>query len=71
MAEKTERLTYSIKEAAIILSISRNLAYQLAKDGKLPGVIRLGRKRMVVSRAALARVLEGDSRSPSSGNGQS
>jgi excisionase family DNA binding protein len=55
-----QRLTYSVREVAIILGISKNLCYSLAKDGKLPGVIRLGDKRLVVSRAALIKLLEGD-----------
>jgi excisionase family DNA binding protein len=51
------RLTYSIQEAADLLGIGRSLAYDLAKEGTLPGVRRLGR-RYVVSRAALDGWLE-------------
>jgi excisionase family DNA binding protein len=51
-----ERLTLSITEAAAALGISRSLAYELARQEKLP-VIRLGR-RLVVPRAALERLLE-------------
>ncbi len=56
-----ERLTVTIPEAAAMLGISRNLAYDLAKRGVLPGVIRLGSKRLVVSRRVLERVLCGES----------
>lgn len=56
----TEKLTISVEEAARQLGISRGLAYELARTGKLPGVIRLGAKRLVVSRAALERLLEGE-----------
>jgi excisionase family DNA binding protein len=56
----SERLTLTIKEAAAKLGISRNLAYQLAREGKLPGVIFLGSKRMVVSAAVIRRLLEGN-----------
>lgn len=55
----SDRLTYSIKEAAAMLGISKNLAYQLAREGTLPGVIRLGAKRLVVSRAQLETLLHG------------
>ena len=55
----SERLTLSIKEAAAILGISRNLAYELAKRGELPGAIKLGQKRIVVSRVQLENLLRG------------
>lgn len=54
---QTERLVYSVKEAAAMLGISKNLGYELAKRGELPGAIKLGKKRVVVSRAQLERVL--------------
>jgi excisionase family DNA binding protein len=52
-------MTYTIDEAARLLGISRGLAYRLAREGRLPGVIPLGR-RFVVSRAALEHLLAGD-----------
>lgn len=54
------RLTYSVAEAAAMLGISRNLAYELARRGELPGTIKLGQKRIVVSRIAIERLLQGD-----------
>jgi excisionase family DNA binding protein len=50
-----ERLTLSITEADKILRISRNMAYALAGEGKLP-VIRLGRK-LIVPRKGLNELL--------------
>lgn len=55
-----EKLTYSIPEAAKILGISRNLGYELARRGELPGVIHLGEKRMVVSKSAIKKLVEAD-----------
>jgi excisionase family DNA binding protein len=55
--EGVVRATLSVKEAAQLLGISKNLAYQLARQGKLPGTIRLGQKRIVVSRVAIERLL--------------
>ena len=37
-----EKLTISVSEAAKILGIGRGHAYELARCGQLPGVIRLG-----------------------------
>ena len=54
-----ERLTYTIREAALKLGISKNLAYELAKRGQLPGVIRLGVRRVVVSKGQLENLLRG------------
>lgn len=52
-----ERETLSVPEAAKVLGISRGLAYEMARVGKLP-TIRFG-KRLVVPRRALERLLEG------------
>ena len=57
----SEKLTYSIPEAAEVLGIGRNLAYELAKRGELPGLIRLGEKRVVCSKLAIEKLLQGDS----------
>jgi excisionase family DNA binding protein len=51
-----ERLTYTLTEAAQRLGISRALTYEAANRGELP-VCRIGR-RLLVPRAALARLLE-------------
>ena len=56
----SERLTLTVKEAAAMLGISRNLAYELARCGELPGLIRLGQKRVVVSKLAIDRLLQGE-----------
>ena len=49
-------LTMTIPECAEALGISRGLAYELAHSGKLP-VLKLGAKRLLVSRAALEKLL--------------
>ena len=51
-----ERLTISIHEAARTLGIGRDLTYQLAQRGQLPGAVRLGRKWRVC-RPVLERAL--------------
>jgi excisionase family DNA binding protein len=53
----TGRRTVNIEKAAEILGISRNGAYNAAKDGSLP-TIRIG-KRLLVPVAALERMLGG------------
>ena len=59
-----EPQTLTVEEAAARLGISRTLAYELAKTGRLPApVIRLGR-RLVVTRRALERVLAGEPQPP-------
>lgn len=57
LMEKIEKRTYTIPEAAKIIGISRSLAYQLAREGKLP-TIKLSTKRTVIPIAALDRWLE-------------
>ena len=58
--ESSGRLTLSVAEAGAMLGISRNLAYDLARRGELPGVIKLGQRRLVVSRVAISKLLWGD-----------
>ena len=53
----TEKTTISVEDAARTLGIGRSLAYDLARRGELPGVLRLGSKRLRVSRAALENYL--------------
>ncbi|MFC1893929.1 helix-turn-helix domain-containing protein [Chloroflexota bacterium] len=51
-----ENLTLTVEEAAAALKISRGLAYEAARDGRIP-TIRIGR-RLLVSRRALEKLLE-------------
>ena len=57
----TQKMTLSIPEVAETLGISRNLAYELAARGELPGLIRLGEKRVVCSKLVIEKLLQGDS----------
>lgn len=53
-----ERLTMSISEFARAYGCSRQLAYSLARQNRLPiPVIYIGSRRMVVSRAAAMELL--------------
>lgn len=51
-----ERQTISVEEAGKVLGCSRALAYEMARQGKIP-TIRLGRK-LVVPVKALEKMLE-------------
>ena len=57
-----QRMTLSIPEVAETLGISRNLAYELAARGELPGLIRLGEKRVVCSKLEIEKLLQGNSK---------
>ena len=64
---ESRRQTLDIPEVARALGIDRSTAYALAKEDRLPvPVIRLGR-RLVVSRAAVDRLLADEHR-PTSGS---
>lgn len=56
---ESERWVLSIEETSKMLGISRNLGYKLARRGELPGVLKLGEKRLVVSKGAILKHLEG------------
>ena len=53
---RNDRLALSVEEAAVLLGISRDLAYDLVRRGELPSV-KLGR-RTVVPRRALETTLD-------------
>jgi hypothetical protein len=56
-----DSLTISISSFAKMTGCSRNLAYQLARNDKLPiPVIFLGEKRMCVSKKAVEKLLNGE-----------
>jgi excisionase family DNA binding protein len=51
------RQTYTLEEAAKLLGVGRNQAYDAAKRGQIP-VLKIGR-RLLVPKAALNRMLSG------------
>jgi excisionase family DNA binding protein len=53
-----DRATISVSDAAVLLGISRNGAYEAARAGQLP-TLRLGR-RLLVPVPALLRMLDSD-----------
>ncbi len=56
---QTERRTLTIPEVAAALGLARSTAYELAATDRLPvPTIRAGR-RLLVSRLALERILDG------------
>jgi excisionase family DNA binding protein len=54
--DNKNRLCITIPEAANMLGISRNFAYELARQNKLP-IIKLG-KRKLIPRIQLEKMLE-------------
>ena len=60
----TDRLVYSIPEAAHVLHCSKSLVYDLVKADKLPH-IHLSEKRVVIPKAALELYLKEQSENSS------
>ena len=52
-----EELPMSVIQCAKALGISRGTAYSLIHEGRIPA-LRIGKKRLVVPRAALERMLQ-------------
>ena len=52
-----DRLTWTVPEAARLLGISKDTAYEAAHRGELP--VKVIGRRMLVPRAALLRLLDG------------
>jgi excisionase family DNA binding protein len=60
--QASTRLTLTVEEVAATLGISRAFAYEAVRRGEIPS-IRIGR-RVLVPRAALERLIDGDSAPP-------
>jgi len=58
MVTEIERLTMSVEQAGATLGVSRPTAYKMCSAGTMPGLIRLGVRKWVVSRPALMKFLE-------------
>jgi excisionase family DNA binding protein len=52
-----QRLTWTVPEAARLLGISKDSAYEAAHRGELP--VRVIGRRLLIPRAALLRLLDG------------
>ena len=50
----------TLKETARVLGLSPWVTYSLARQGKLPGLVRLGERRVYVRRAVLESWLRGE-----------
>jgi excisionase family DNA binding protein len=55
-SQPADRLTYSVEEAALLLGVSRNSAYEAVRKGELP-TVRLGR-RILIPRSRLEALLD-------------
>ena len=55
-SQPAERLTYSVEEAARLLGISRNSAYEAVRRGEIP-TIRIGR-RILIPRSRLEAMMD-------------
>ncbi|MGC8486500.1 MAG: helix-turn-helix domain-containing protein [Candidatus Baltobacteraceae bacterium] len=56
-----QRATVTVSEAAKILGLSRACCYEAVRSGRIPS-LRLSERRIVVPRAALERLLDGEPR---------
>jgi len=61
----TERLTYTVLEMAKIMGLGKCAAYQAVQRGEIPS-LKFG-KRIVIPRAALQKMLEGNGSNPAPG----
>jgi excisionase family DNA binding protein len=59
MSNISDRATVTVDEAASILGVGRASAYEGVRTGRIPS-IRISERRIVVPRAALDRLLNGN-----------
>jgi len=59
IADRNERLTYSVVEAARVLGLSRNSVYAACERGEIR-CLRIG-KRLLISKLEIQRLLGGNS----------
>ena len=64
MTNATEvRKTYSIPESARLIGIGKARAYEMARNGEMPGVLKVG-NRYLVSRKVLDAWVDGELEGP-------
>jgi excisionase family DNA binding protein len=56
---REDKQLLSIREAARVLGLTPWVAYRLARERRLPGLVRLGERRVYVRRAILEAWLQG------------
>ena len=56
LVSELKPLSVNVETAAKLLGISRNLAYRLAAEGKIP-TVKIGDRRLVVPYAVLEQML--------------
>ena len=59
MNPTTERALLSVPEAAALAGLSRSVAYRLVTEDRLPGLVRLPGRRLLVRRHVLEAWLAG------------
>ncbi len=52
------RLTYTVEEVAVLLGVSRGVAYAMARAGEIP-VVRAGERRWIIPRVRFEAWLSG------------
>jgi len=57
------RKTYSIPESARLIGIGKARAYEMARNGEMPGVLKVG-NRYLVSRKVLDAWVDGELEGP-------
>lgn len=65
--QTSERLTYGVKEAAELLGLSKNSAYQACLKGEIPH-LKIG-KRILIPIVQLERLLAGNSQAKEATSG--
>lgn len=59
MNEPSERALLSVPEAAALAGLSKSVAYQLVAQDRLPGLVKLPGRRLLVRRQVLEAWLAG------------
>jgi excisionase family DNA binding protein len=57
MKNNNEKMTVSVEEMAVMLGISRSVAYKLTHEQGFPA-IRVSERRLIIPKASLSRWLE-------------
>jgi len=56
-SELEARATLTVEEWAAIFNVSRGLAYDLARRGRIPGLLKIGERRYRISAPVTLRTL--------------
>jgi hypothetical protein len=64
---EVDRITWTVPELAVALGVSERTAWSMLRDGQLEGVVRIGRRVLVLRQVVVDQLMRGAGLDPDTG----